>query len=128
MQLVRLITGASAPYNAWSINIALFEIGRPAKTGLMDESITLDGVEWAFPLFENLVRGRSPRTRHWTFTVLDLSRRFREALVATGLGHLKTTLYASMPTATAGPAKNLCEAVGASTRSNIAGVGDHQPQ
>jgi len=95
MQLVRPVTNAKPPYNTWSVNIAPFELGRPAKTGLMDESVTLDGVEWAWPFLEKLVRGRAPHDPLWRFTLLELSCKFREALAHCGLQHLRATLYAN---------------------------------
>lgn len=42
MQLAPPVRGATYPHNQWALNIAPFELQRPAQTGMMDESVTLD--------------------------------------------------------------------------------------
>jgi hypothetical protein len=75
------------------VNIAPFQLLRPAKTGMMDESVTIDHMKWAHPFQELLVQGRSPRDPLWPFDVIDLNREFRCSVNTCNLSHLESTLY-----------------------------------
>ena len=93
-QLVPPVGVLGAPYDKWAINIAPFELDKPAKPGLWDESLEVTLPRWTFQFLRTLVEGRSPSEKLWPFTHAELSIVFRSCLAATGLGHLRTSLYA----------------------------------
>jgi len=92
-QLVSPTAGALPPYDRWAVNVAPFELLRPAKTGMMDESVTLDFLEWAHPVFETLVRGRRGDEPLWPFDLAGLAAEFKLSVARVGLEHLRPTLY-----------------------------------
>ena len=75
------------------MNIAPFQLLRAAKTGMMDESVTVDHMKWAHPFLELLVKGRSPRDKLWPFDVIELNMEFKRSVCACNLSHLEPTLY-----------------------------------
>ncbi len=93
MQLVPPLAGARAPYHQWAVNIAPFELLRPAKTGMMDESVTLDFMEWAEPVFKVLVENRAPHAPLFNFTLAELSKEFLAAVDLCNMRHLRPCLY-----------------------------------
>ena len=94
MQLVAPVRGAAPPYDQWAVNIAPFELEKPAKTGLWDESVTLDNLTWAHPVLSTLVEGRSPEEALWPFDLTELSKEFQCSVERWQLAHLRPTLYA----------------------------------
>ncbi len=67
---------------------------RPAsKTGLHDESVTLDNVEWAHPFFNVLVRGCDRADALFQVSLAQLSRCFGEAAVACQLAPRQPRLF-----------------------------------
>lgn len=60
----------------------------------MDDSVTVDWMEWADPYLRMLVAGRAPGDRLWPFTMSQLSNEFRASVKACGLEQLRPTLYA----------------------------------
>ena len=93
MQLISPLAGARAPYDQWAVNIAPFELLRPAKTGMMDESITLDYMKWAEPCFQVLVTGRDRREPLFKFDMTELSTSFALGVEQCQLQHLRPGLY-----------------------------------
>ena len=94
MQLVAPMPHARAPYDQWAVNIAPYELLKPAKTGLMDESVTIDGMDWAHDLFEILVRNRARSEPLFRFSLPELGTSFQRAVQACGLHHSRPSLYA----------------------------------
>ena len=92
-QLVAPLRGARPPYNQWGVNIAPFELPKPSTTGLYDESVTLDNMEWAHPLLEALVAGRLPSDQLFRLTLPELSLSFGNAVIACHFAALKPCLY-----------------------------------
>ncbi len=66
---------------------------RPTKTGMHDESVTLDFMDWAFPLWTVLVDGRSPSEPLFNFTLGQLSASFAEAVDVCRVTALRPCLY-----------------------------------
>jgi hypothetical protein len=93
MQMVPPVPGAKSPYNQWGLNIAPFVLSRASKTGLFDESITLDYMPWAHPSFEVLIRGRQPREMLFPFSLAQLSQVFEKAVEDCQLNALRPCLY-----------------------------------
>ena len=95
LQLVRPIRGAQQPFDQWAVSVAPFELGRLAKTGLMDESVLLDCPKWAHRYLAKLVRGRRPQNDLWDFDLRRLAELFALGIRANRLEHLGATLYAN---------------------------------
>ena len=60
----------------------------------MDESVTIEFMEWAVPVLEVLKRGRLPHENLWPFSLAELATEFRLSVEQVGLAELQPTLYA----------------------------------
>ena len=95
MQLIPPLDQEHVAYAKWAVNIAPFELERPAKTGLWDESLTLSLAPWVDPFLHRLRRGRAPTDGLWPFTLSKLGTAFGSAARSLGISHLKPTLYSN---------------------------------
>lgn len=91
-QLVEPRPTAGAAYDVWAINIAPFSEGRPAKTGLFDESLTIDRWPWLGDLLGALKGQGAPNRPLWPFGLPHLARVFSRAVVECHLSDLRPVL------------------------------------
>ena len=82
-------------YRYTTLLLAPFTLGRPTKTGLFDESLTLDSVEraWLGLLLEELARGRRPEEFLFDVTMSRWDKLYRAAARRLGAEHLHPVLY-----------------------------------
>lgn len=92
-RLVEQRPTAGAAYDVWAINVAPFSEGRPAKTGLFDESLTIDRLPWLGRWLGILKGQGAPNKPLWPFNLAQLSRTFAQATADCGLSHLRPVLY-----------------------------------
>ena len=67
----------------------------PGKTGLFDESLLIDFELRPAPFLDTLVTGRDPKAPLWTFSQLELSADFMNAVRDLGIDVLRPSLYSN---------------------------------
>jgi hypothetical protein len=87
VRIVRLIPAVSAH------KIVPFELGRPGKTGLHDESIMIRSAPWLSRCLQVLKNHGSPEGEVWPFNLAELAHLFEVAVAACRCQNLRPTLY-----------------------------------
>ena len=94
MQLVPPSPAGGQPYMKWGILLHPTELGRPGKTGIFDDAVTVDRLPELTPLLQRLWRrGGRATDRLWSFPLGLLQERFQDACEALHLQALSPTLY-----------------------------------
>jgi hypothetical protein len=94
-QLVSPIRAAGLRYQLWGIVLSPASRGMPGKTGVFDESSLIDFDLWLAPFLDTLVMSRDPKAALWTFSQLQLSADFMNAVRDLVIVVLHPSLYSN---------------------------------
>ena len=98
LKVKNIVQHAQAPsanpsYSSWSINLHAVEDGLPGKTGVFDDSITLDTDPWMYPWLSVLTAACRPDAPRWPFDIVHIARFFKDATENLGMSGLEPSLY-----------------------------------
>ena len=83
-----------APYSTWSLNLHPCTDGVPGKTGIMDETVLLDGPVWMDAWYQRLRTGRPADAPLWPFDVGTATQFFMDTWKALRMDPVAPSLYA----------------------------------